>query len=480
MIFSTIQRAKIRRIKSKNGRPNLKRAQTDEYPARSSPAEVAEVDFDEIGSMRHSTIPRSFKSLLSAMGSALKVNKGKHSRKHSTMFDGGDGYTLNREALKIFIGTWNMYGKPPPQDLSPFIEKPTHANPSITPYLNGCEGHPYHLLVIGTQECQRPISESVLFPSKEEWERQLVEMLSPQYVLVKSETMAALHLAVFVWKDCRHWIKARDSAQVATGIGGIIGNKGGVGISILFGTTSLLFVNSHFTAHQSRVSYRNYDYKRIDRELKLPGYKANNESLASERFDYTFWFGDLNYRVNGDRQTIDRKLREGDTNYLLECDQLNIQRQSNLVFQGFHEAPILFPPTYKFDVVNQTSNSEIIDIEYNRPICDFIPLKNSLDSMNVYDTSPKARVPSWTDRILYKSKKGEVEVPRYEAVMDMYGSDHKPVVGVFLVYFDWKKELTKELKSCFKSGATAQTIEQQRDLMLAKLSKGQNTPCKMQ
>ncbi|ORX91022.1 DNase I-like protein [Basidiobolus meristosporus CBS 931.73] len=447
-----------------------------------------EVDFDEIGSMRHSTIPRSFKSLLTAMGSALKANKGKQSRKFSSMFDGGDEYALDRERLKIFIGTWNMYGKvglsarlleapllthcqPPPQDLAPFIEQPEHANPSITPYLNCRDEHPYHLLVIGTQECQRPISESVLFPSKEEWEKQLEEVLSPQYVLVKSETMAALHLAVFVWKDCRHWIKARHSAQVATGIGGIIGNKGGVGISILFGATSLLFVNSHFTAHQSRVSYRNYDYKRIDRELKLPGYKKADtapSSLASERFDYTFWFGDLNYRVNGDRATIDRKISEGDMDYLLENDQLNIQRQCLNVFQGFQEAPIHFPPTYKFDVPSLPT------ADYSRTIYDFI------QPNNVYDTSPKARVPSWTDRILYKARKGVVDVARYEAVMEMYGSDHKPVVGIFLAEFNWKKELAKELKSCFKSGTIAQTIEQQRDLMLAKLAKEQYAPCKMQ
>jgi hypothetical protein len=33
---------------------------------------------------------------------------------------------------------------------------------------------------------------------------------------------------------------------VATGVGGILANKGAVGISVLVGDTSLLFVNAHF------------------------------------------------------------------------------------------------------------------------------------------------------------------------------------------------------------------------------------------
>ncbi|KAK9728505.1 hypothetical protein K7432_000987 [Basidiobolus ranarum] len=432
-----------------------------------------ELDSETI-SFRHSTLPRSVKSFLTVMGSVFK-HKNASSDRYSTLFDVSDD-APDKKSLKIFCGTWNMYGKPPPKDLDPFIEKPTQKTPSVTPYLSHQTGHPYHLLVIGTQECQRPISESVLFPSKEEWEKQLVELLSPQYVLIKSETMAALHLAVFVWRDCRHWIKATHSAQVATGIGGVIGNKGGVGISVLFGTTSLLFVNSHFTAHQGKVADRNYDYKRIDKELRLNGYKAypsgQKPVTVSDRFDYTFWVGDLNYRVEGDRRTIDAKLSTGDYGYLLDRDQLIQEREKGTVFPDFEEAPITFPPTYKFDVphVGQSYMSS------ESSLSDAMP--PSL--RHIYDSSPKARIPSWTDRILYKSRVGEIDVLRYEGLMEMYGSDHKPVVGVFSVRFDWKKELITELQSYVEQGTVVETIEQQRDLMLAKLAKENHSICRMQ
>lgn len=56
-------------------------------------------------------------------------------------------------------------------------------------------------------------------------------------------------------------------------------------------------------------------------------------------------------------------------------DQLSRERQEGRTFANFTEEAITFKPTYK----------------YNR-------------GENVYDTSEKRRVPSWTDRILYRSK----------------------------------------------------------------------------
>ncbi|KAK9766644.1 hypothetical protein K7432_004131 [Basidiobolus ranarum] len=420
--------------------------------------------------MRNSSITKSVKNFLSAFETVLHNSKSKEAQRYSTLFD-QPNETLDKNALKIFIGTWNMYGKPAPKTLYPFIETPTRAQTSATPYLSKKLAHPYHLLVIGTQECQRPISESVLFPSKEEWENQLIELLGPQYVLVKTETMAALHLAVFVWKECKHWIKEKNSAQVATGIGGVIANKGGVGISLLFGNTSFLFVNSHFTAHENKVAERNYDYKRIEKELKLDGYNLTEEkaALASDRFDYTFWFGDLNYRVMEKRTIIDAKLREGDMKYLHAREQLTIERRDGKVFLGFEEGPVNFLPTYKFDVIPHTSTSSSSN--------DSGGLVSGTD---VYDSSSKARIPSWTDRVLYKRRSGKVKVYQYNGIMDMRGSDHRPVVGIFSVEFDWKKELIWELQKSFEQGTVTQTMEQQRDLTLAKLAKEQSSYCAMQ
>lgn len=53
-------------------------------------------------------------------------------------------------------------------------------------------------------------------------------------------------------------------------MGGATGNKGGVAIRLLFHTTSICFVCSHFAAGQSQVKERNDDYNEITRRLTFP------------------------------------------------------------------------------------------------------------------------------------------------------------------------------------------------------------------
>lgn len=92
--------------------------------------------------------------------------------------------------LRIYVGTWNMHGELPSENLEPFLPHPT------------TDVHiKFHIIALGTQECSRSIEASVLFPSKELWEKQLVTYLSPQYKLLKTETLNAIHLAVFIVSD---------------------------------------------------------------------------------------------------------------------------------------------------------------------------------------------------------------------------------------------------------------------------------------
>lgn len=67
-------------------------------------------------------------------------------------------------------------------------------------------------------------------------------------------------------------LRYRDVAvdTVKTGMGGATGNKGAVAIRMLFHTTSLCFVCSHFAAGQSQVKERNEDFVEIVRKLSFP------------------------------------------------------------------------------------------------------------------------------------------------------------------------------------------------------------------
>lgn len=86
------------------------------------------------------------------------------------------------------------------------------------------------------------------------------------------------------------------------------------------------------------------------------------------------------------------------------------------------------------------------------------PLKgsNSTKTSNpTYDISSKQRIPSWTDRILWKDNKivgvnsplilgqsGVVKAEKYDCCMPMIMSDHKPVYAIFSVQVDWNKMTT--------------------------------------
>ena len=76
------------------------------------------------------------------------------------------------------------------------------------------------------------------------------------------------------------------------------------------------------------------------------------------------------------------------------------------MFSGFGEGEIKFPPTFKFDA-----------------------------GTDRYDTSSKKRVPSWTDRILFKTlpgvKKESLLQREYGCIPAMKASDHRPVYARF-------------------------------------------------
>jgi hypothetical protein len=80
--------------------------------------------------------------------------------------------------------------------------------------------------------------------------------------------------------------------------------------------------------------------------------------------------------------------------------------------ERFKEGPLLFKPTFKYD-----------------------------DECDVYDTSKKMRVPSWTDRILYKPDQC---VLKYYNRRENCFSDHRPVLAIFECEV---KKTNKELKA---------------------------------
>ena len=146
------------------------------------------------------------------------------------------------------------------------------------------------------------------------------------------------------------------------------------------------------------------------------------------------WLADTNYRIDLSNENVRSLVAENDYDPLVGSDQVGLSPLSNIpkrthiqlrlaiesgeAFSGYDEGPLLFAPTYKYDV--GTDN---------------------------YDSSEKMRIPAWTgtypgppssllrltrvsDRILFQ---GNLDLSVYSRA-ELRGSDHRPgnVPRVFL------------------------------------------------
>jgi len=312
---------------------------------------------------------------------------------------------IRREGnVLIRVITWNHQAKDPP------------SSDDLIKWL--VPRNKYHIIAFGSQECENSIAKSIIVPTKERWEAMLNLAVGPDYDIVCSHSLQASHNMVFVHKAIVHLISNIKSAAIPTGFGDLLGNKGGIGVSFLLGKKSFCFINAHLAAHQYAIERRTYEFQRISsgvaesfirkKENNSPGIDSSESTsnstfcLANE-FDFVFWYGDLNFRVNGTREVVDGLLAQNMHEVLVNNDQLTFLMKFNSCFRGLAEGPINFRPTYKFDYES-----------------------------DIYDTSKKKRIPSWTDRILFKN--GElVDLITYSSRDEIRTSDHRPVYASFRV-----------------------------------------------
>ncbi|PWN36666.1 DNase I-like protein [Meira miltonrushii] len=178
------------------------------------------------------------------------------------------------------------------------------------------------------------------------------------YELVSKERCYMMYTAVYVWRGCLDRVRGCSQGHVKSGLlAGRVGNKGAVGISLKLGSTRLLFVNAHLAAHEGKVAERIANVEKIKKELKVDTFlpkddPRNDDDDLTSCFDYAFWFGDLNFRVDITRQHADWLIKKQQYDHALAFDQLKkIMREQPHIFNGFKEAPIKFPPTFKYDVL---------------------------------------------------------------------------------------------------------------------------------
>lgn len=316
-----------------------------------------------------------------------------------------------REEIRIWCGTYNVNDKSP------------QSADDIQDWVQSCGSA--ELLVFSFQEFDLSTEAMIRYTSYREdaWraaiERALSTQGSPSYTKLHSRQLVGGLILVYVRSDIAENVSAVTSTSLATGLLGVMANKGAVAVRLKYLDTPLTFVNSHLAAFVPNSAERNAQFRTTTSQLLFPlssndGADQRDEWSSCLRPDEArpagagasvwdcdglFWMGDLNYRLDATREDIDALIRRGDHQALLAFDQLAVQQQLRMAFEGFEEGALDFPPTFKFDA--GTDN---------------------------YDTSEKQRAPAYTDRIIYlASPLCPIAVERYDSHPAVLLSDHKPV-----------------------------------------------------
>ncbi|KAJ8602112.1 hypothetical protein CTAYLR_001607 [Chrysophaeum taylorii] len=274
----------------------------------------------------------------------------------------------------------------------------------------------------------RVVRESVVPMSHERaarlqaWRHVLRSHLS-EYELMCEDGLCGLALFVFSLRDQELASRAL-TATHRLGFGGLP-NKGAVAARLEFerGAT-LCVVHSHFAADQDQCHARNANYRHLTNETWVFGAETTEVRLKPKHefctcgdflcgesmptgpvearlLDHSLliWMGDLNYRLDdverggsnynplvggvtpaspeyrGLDAELEAALESKDYQHVVDsCCQLKRAMKQGDAFEGFREAPIRFPPTYKL-------------------------IKNTPRL-----TYTKSRRPAWCDRVLWRTR----------------------------------------------------------------------------
>ncbi|KAJ2090483.1 hypothetical protein IW140_002715 [Coemansia sp. RSA 1813] len=422
------------------------------------------------------------------------------------------------------------------------------------------------------------------------------------YRIVECQNMVGLFICIFARDDVYRSVQNVDVSQVKTGMGGLHGNKGGIGIRFILNDTSFCFVNAHLAAGESvrnnvaRVEHcttivKGTTFKRpktecqavtldgsiADRLVSAAG--ASNarlpvspiSDLANVTLDayvdggdgqryldhaVCFFSGDLNFRLNLSRQQTERYVEANELDALLQYDQLlpliasdshpKAPLSSNSSYSNFSADPTLSltssrlsritshgqlqPPAPKDHLPakqrNQASSShssspyssgdegddEAKDVQasgfalrafHEMPI-QFHPTYKYDPGTDRYDTSEKRRTPAWCDRVLFRGGSGRLQIkappqapdshpaqpqqtPDKLVDYDMQGqitpllyrrleckqSDHRPIVSAFQVKTksidrDMRKQVLEGICQQLESQGIPETVYYAKMLWLSR------------
>ncbi|KAH8178424.1 phosphatase [Sarocladium implicatum] len=296
----------------------------------------------------------------------------------------------------------------------------------------------------------------------DKWKAALEAAMPTGYEMVACEQMSGLLLLVYASPAVALTLTNVSTKQTGTGLLGYFGNKGAVVTRLVLGeTTRMVFVNSHLASGTSSkdLDRRCWDVSQILSKTQFEPVvhsgvaEDEGEKIGDE--DFAFWFGDLNFRLDGLPGDDIRRLltlhtrgeygaSESDSARPLEGEGVMVGRTSESddsttlsTTSGdqsfdtdntlpdpddFPEDPSQDPTSLQATLDSLLPHDQLQRMMKERKVfhdgwregpVTFLPsYKYDVGTVGVFDTSEKRRAPSWCDRILYRTRKDRHEFER--------------------------------------------------------------------
>jgi inositol polyphosphate 5-phosphatase INPP5B/F len=298
------------------------------------------------------------------------------------------------------------------------------------------------------------------------WKSVVAAALPDGYRLIAEPQLSGLLLLIYASPEIASTISSVSSASIGTGFLGYLGNKGAVVTRVVLGdTTRLVFVNCHLASgtEAGTLDRRCWDVAQILARTQFEPISRSGviddarEGIGDE--DFAFWFGDLNFRLDGlpgddirrilmlhtngeygrgskPREQLE-ELLENDSPILIhhidsdddESEPFTPHARTS-AFQGrtssslpdpdeFIEGQCSDPASLQATLESLLPHDQLRQVQKLRkafhegwregPITFLPTYKYDVGSVGMFDSSEKKRAPSWCDRILFRTRRDKLE-----------------------------------------------------------------------
>ena len=375
--------------------------------------------------------------------------------------------------FNIFITSWNLNGKKPPDNLERWLRAEKNVIPDF--------------YVIGLQEIiDLTVSTLVIEkPTKERsqiWIEKITSALQNifprcSYSLLLEQHLVGMMLCIFVLNKNLHTIPPDSVKYCLVPLGVLrLGNKGAIAIRFRIFDTSICFVSSHLSAHNTQVENRNNEFHSILRKATFfNNFQDNSDNIQKKKKNIIKFNGEAyqfkNYFQKMYRKNFNQVVINGlhysetlkDDPFLKKKMNYSslIMEPSSTSTYGIIEHDIIFwlgDLNYRINTRNdvesiyeQIDNVNIYQLLKNDQLLyeksenkvfvgfeesqiNFLPTYKFVPNTNEYfrNDNKKIRTPAWCDRILWRATvKSDVVNNFYTSCIPMCTSDHKPVIASF-------------------------------------------------